>query len=259
MLIVVDVGNTQICLGLFEGAALIREFRVSTNRKATADELGVMLRGLLQGLPGAPVWEGVVLASVVPEMDGPLTEAVRHHLGVPVLTVGPAMPLPIRNAYRPPEAVGADRLMNAVAAVHEFGAPVLVVDFGTATTVDAVARGGVYQGGAILPGLLLSADALARGTALLPRVELRSPAPALGRNTEESLRAGILLGAAGAVERIIRDIQRRWGGRVPVVSTGGLATLVQPYCPVLRRWRPHLTLEGLRLTWLHHACRSKRR
>lgn len=258
MLITIDVGNTQVCLGVFEGAALIREFRLSTNRKATADELGVMLRGLLQGLPGKPKWEGVALASVVPDLDRPLTEAVKRVLGVSVLAVAPTMPLPIRNAYRPPEVVGADRLMDAVAAVHEFGAPVLVVDFGTATTVDAVARGRVYQGGAILPGLLLSADALARGTALLPRVELRPPARALGRNTEESLRSGILLGAAGAVERIVRDIQRRWGRRVPVVATGGLAALVRPLCPVLRYLRPHLTLEGLRLTWNYHFRRGGR-
>ncbi|MEW6515687.1 MAG: type III pantothenate kinase [candidate division FCPU426 bacterium] len=259
MLIVMDVGNTHMCFGVYQGSDLLREFRVSTNRKATADELGVLLRGLLHGVHGAPVWEGVVIASVVPEMDLPLTEAVQRQLRVPVLSVTPDMPLPIRNAYRPPEAVGADRLMNAVAAVNEFGAPVLIVDFGTATTIDAVARGRVYQGGAIMPGLLLSADALSRGTALLPRVELRPPSQALGRNTEESLQSGILLGAAGAVSKIVADIRRRWGQRVPVVATGGLASLVRPFCPVLRHHRPHLTLEGLRLTWLHHSRRSGRR
>ena len=153
-------------------------------------------------------WEGAVISSVVPELDSVISRAVWNAFRLKVLKIAPDMLLPIKNQYHPAHVVGADRLMNAVAVVHEFGTPVMVVDFGTAITVDVVSKQKSYLGGAILPGLSLAADALAHNTSLLHRVELRVPRKALGRNTEESLRAGVLLGAAGAVSLVIKKIRK---------------------------------------------------
>ncbi|MCD4813355.1 type III pantothenate kinase [bacterium] len=249
MLIAMDVGNTHICLGVFDQQILIKEFRVSTNRYATADETGLILSGLVKGISPEPQWEGVIIASVVPELDSVMIQAAQHAFGAPVEVVQSTTPLSVTNKYNPPEVVGADRLVNAVAAVQLFGAPVIIVDFGTAITVDVVSEKKEYLGGAILPGLTLSADALARGTSLLHRVELKSGAHALGRNTEESLRSGIILGAAGAVSLLITQMKKEIRPAVKVVATGGLAFLVAPYCEAIQAVRPELTLEGLRIAW----------
>jgi len=249
MLITIDVGNTHICLGVFEETRLIRQFRISTNRHATADEMALLLSGLLSGVNPSQIWKGVVFSSVVPELDSVIQEAVYNTFDQPVLKISPEMPLPIKNQYHPPHVVGADRLVNAIAAVREFGAPVIIVDFGTAITVDAVSRQKKYLGGAILPGLSLAADALAQSTSLLHRVELQSPRAALGRNTDESLRSGVLLGAAGAVSLLIKKMRQEIGGKAKVIATGGLARLVVPYCTEIKVVRPHLTLDGLRIAW----------
>jgi type III pantothenate kinase len=256
MLITIDVGNTHICLGLYAQDRLVKEFRLSTNRNATADEMGLVISGLLSGVNASLTWEGAVLASVVPELDSVIAKAVFDAFNIKVLKISPDMPLPIKNQYRPTHVVGADRLMNAVAAVEEFGAPVMVVDFGTAITVDVVSKQKVYLGGAILPGLSLAADALAQNTSLLHRVELRAPRMALGRDTEESLRAGVLLGAAGAVSLIVKRIRKEMGSPVKVIATGGMASLVVAHCTEIKEIRPHLTLDGLKLSWEY--CKHRR-
>ncbi len=250
MLVTIDIGNTHCCLGLFDGPALIKQFRVATNRRATADELGLVLDGLFRGLPGTPVWEGVVISSVVPELDANMALAARQVLKVSVLTIKSNLPLPIKNHYHAPHNVGADRLMSAVAAVEAYGAPVIMVDFGTATTIDVVGADRAYLGGAIMPGVLLSAEALAKGTSLLPRVELKMPQDAFGRDTDESMRCGILLGAAGAVEYLVQHIKTQINLPAKVVATGGWAPMLSPLCPSIEAINPNLVLEGMRLTWL---------
>ncbi len=256
MLITIDVGNTHICVGVFQGTRLTREFRLATNRRATSDELGLLLSGLLKNGQANEDWEGAVLSSVVPELDNGITTAVRESFGLALLNISPEMSLPVKNGYHPPGDVGPDRLMNAVAAGEEFGTPVIIVDFGTAITIDAVNARRVYRGGAIMPGLSLSADALARGTSLLPRVELTPSVQALGRTTEKSLQAGIFLGAAGAINHLVKKIKKELGANAKVVATGGLAPLVLPHCREIKYFRPHLTLEGLRLTWHYQLRRS---
>lgn len=250
MLVTIDIGNTHCCLGVFDGPNLIKQFRVATNRHATADELGLLLDGLFRGLPGPPSWEGGVISSVVPELDANMELAAAQVLQVPVLTIKANTPLPIKNAYHAPQNVGADRLMSAVAAVAGYGAPVIIVDFGTATTIDVVGPDRAYRGGAILPGILLSAEALAKGTSLLPRVELKMPHHAFGRDTEESMRCGILLGAAGAVEYLVQMIKSEISTPAKVVATGGWAGMLSPVCPSIEAIAPDLVLEGMRLTWL---------
>lgn len=252
MLVTIDIGNTHSCIGLFDRDKLVKEFRVATNRHATSDEWRLILDGLLREMKHQVKWEGIVLASVVPELDTVMEQAARNTLKVPVLTVTPDLELPIKNGYEPVQSVGADRLMSAVAAVAEFGAPVVIVDFGTATTIDMVSPDKLYLGGSIMPGLSLSAEALAQGTSLLHRIDLKSPANCYGRNTEESIRSGIIFGAAGAVNYIVIKMKKQLGQSVKVVATGGLAYLIKPYCPVIKTIRPALTLHGMRLTWHHH-------
>jgi type III pantothenate kinase len=251
MLITVDVGNTNIGLGIFRGRRLAREERWETDPRRSAADWRRQMARRLRNLTGP--WEGVVYASVVPAVDAALFAALRGFFKVPVLKVTPRLPLPVQNGYRTPGAVGADRLLAAVAAKEEFGAPVIVVDFGTAITVEAVSRDGVYLGGAILPGLRLAAEALERGTALLPRLtfDRRRPVRAWGRMTRESLESGLVLGAAGAVSRLVAAVRKQLGPRTPVVATGGMAPWVLPHCPELKNFRPHLIHEGLRLAWAY--------
>jgi len=252
MLLTIDMGNTNIGLGLFKGSKLIQELRLPTDRRATARALQRRLKVLVGARRSGP-WEGAMLASVVPDLDEALISAVRTVFKTEVLRITPALHLPVKNGYRKPAAVGADRLAAAVAAVAEFGAPVLVVDFGTAITVDAVSARGVYLGGAIFPGLRMAARALARDTALLPPIEIkpRRGLRPLGRTTQESLEAGIVLGAAGAVTFLVENINKEIGAPAPVVATGGLVSLVAPHCPAITAVRPYLIYDGLRLCWEH--------
>lgn len=257
LLLTLDVGNTNVGVGVFSGRRLVRVLSWPTRPRASRSALERTLAASLrrEGLRGP--WAGAAFASVVPSLDRPLRAAVRAVCGTKVLQVTALTPLPVRNAYGAPRTVGADRLVAAVAAVAEFGAPVIVVDFGTAITVDAVSRRREYLGGAILPGLELAADALAARTALLPRLDLsgapRRRTAALGRTTRDSLEAGLRLGAAGAVRALIAGLRRRVGAAAPVVATGGGARWVRSLCPEIRFVRPHLMHAGL-----HEAWRSSR-
>jgi len=255
MLLTIDVGNTTTSLGVFSGGRFLREFRLATARHGSSRVWRQRLVQRLRGSGLAGPWEGVVLASVVPDLDRALTAAAAAVFRTQVLRVTATMPLPVQNGYGAPRAVGSDRLVAAVAAVAEFGAPVIMVDFGTAVTVDAVSRDRRYLGGAILPGLELAADALAERTALLPRLRfsgapLRRP-QALGRFTRDSLEAGLRLGMAGAVSALIAGLRRVVGAEAPVVATGGAVRWVAPLCPEIRSVRPHLLHSGLREIWLH--------
>ncbi len=246
-LVAVDVGNSDTVVGLFTGAELVGFWRF-TSRAATADELGLRLDALAR----AHRWSrslGAVLCSVAPVLTLPWARALERLAGGPPVEVSAATArgLPIR--YHDRTAVGADRIANAVAARALYGTPAIVVDLGTATTFDCISQQGAYLGGAIAPGVATSAEELFRRAARLPRVELRRPVRALGRTTEESLQAGVLWGAAGQVDALVRRLALEMKGTPTVIATGGLAATVAPECETINRVDEALTLKGMRMIW----------
>jgi type III pantothenate kinase len=252
LLLTLDVGNTNIVLGAFDGADLVAHWRMSTRKNMTADELALTMRGLfdLSGLgdPGARVL-GAAASSVTPPLDRAIREWGATYLDGRLLVVDRGLDLGVRIHYSPPEAVGADRLVNAVAAYHGHGGPCVVVDFGTATTCDAVAENGDYLGGAIFPGVGISLEALVQAASKLPRVELRKPAAAIGTTTTDSLVSGLVYGYAAQVDGMVRRFQDELGGGAKVIATGGLAELICAESATVQSVEPWLTLEGLRLIW----------
>ncbi len=250
MLLAVDVGNTHTIFGLFEDGRLRADWRVATRRDATADEVGVLLRSLFEHAGFQPrEVRGVIVSSVVPDLNGVHQRMARRQFDVEPLFVGPGVKTGMPILYENPHEVGADRIVNAVAAVERFGAPVIVLDFGTATTFDVVSPGGEYLGGVIAPGLGVSAEALFKRAARLSPVDVRRPQRVVGRTTEESVRAGLFHGYAGLVEGLVRRIRDELGSEAPVVATGGLATVFESELRFLSAVDPRLTLEGLRLIW----------
>lgn len=248
MLLAVDIGNTTTGVAIYDGERLVHHWWLSTLRERTSDELGVMLSTLLR-LNGLEIRQisGAAISSVVPSQTEPWQQLCHRLLGLEALVVGPETDVGVRVGYRFPEELGADRLVNAAAAVHLYGAPVIVVDFGTATTFDVVDGSGCYLGGAIAPGVGISAEALFERAARLPRVELRRPSAAIGRTTADSIRSGIIFGFAGQVDGLVRRLMGELGERARVVATGGLAELIAPECETVEEVNPLLTLEGLRL------------
>lgn len=256
LLLTIDVGNTHITVGVFNDASLLRTWRLHTNRHATADEMGLLLTGLLkQATRQNDQVQGVAIASVVPALDAPLFQAAQLYLHQTPVVVGHGARLGIRNRYKKPEEVGADRLVNAVAVHHLFPKQAsIVVDFGTATTFDCVSARGDYLGGAICPGMELAGEWLATHTAKLPRVTFEAaPTHALGRTTKESLQSGLFWGYIALVEGLLQRLTREMGGRrLTIVATGGLSPVIGPHLKSVQRILPNLTLEGLRLIWLHN-------
>jgi type III pantothenate kinase len=257
MILVLDVGNTNITIGVYPldrpspGPAPDHFWRLPTRRDATGDELGIQLLSLFQSsrLPVARI-KAAAAASVVPSLDAPLSEAVFRYAGVRPLLVGPGVRTGVRNLYKPPSDVGADRLVNAAAAFARVKGACVIVDFGTATTVDAVDRRGAYLGGAIVPGPRMAAEALARGTAKLPLLEeIAHPPRVLGRTTRDSLASGLYYGYAGLVGELVRRMKSELGGSPTVLATGGLAEIWAPVVPGVKGVLPYLTLEGLWLIW----------
>ena len=250
MLLAIDAGNTHTVVGLFRGARLEADWRVATRRDATEDEIGVLLRALLAraGVDPRDV-EGMIVASVVPDVNDALSETGRRDFGCDPLFVGPGLKTGMPIQYENPHEVGADRIVNAVAALARFGAPVIVVDFGTATTFDVVSPAGAYLGGVIAPGLGLSAEALFAKAARLHRVSIRPPTRIIGRNTEQSLQSGLFHGYAALVEGLVERIRRELGTPAPVVATGGLSPVFAPELKFLEAVDVRLTLDGLRLLW----------
>ena len=251
MLLALDVGNSNTVLGVFEGDVLGPHWRISTEPHRTPDELALTLHGLLQFADlslGADL-DGVVIASVVP----PVTETYRavadRYLHAPPVVVEPGTRTGIPMRVDNPREIGADRIVNAVAVAELYGAPSLVVDFGTATSFDAVDRDGAFVGGAIAPGVRVSTDALADHAARLPKVEIARPADAMGRTTVSALQSGIVHGFAGQVDTVVRRLCDELGPDVTVVATGGLATTVLDVCDTIDHHDPWLTLKGLQLIW----------
>ncbi len=256
MLLVIDVGNTNITLGLYPpgkpvpGPAPKALWRLPSRRDATADELGLQLLSLINNMAPPPRVAAAAVASVVPSLDPVLREAVETYFDVAPLFIGPGVKTGVKNLYEPPGDVGADRLVDAAAAHARVKGACLVVDFGTATTFDCVSRDGSYLGGVITPGPRMAAEALARGTAKLPLLErLGRPPRAIGRSTQESLASGLFHGYVGLTEEILRKLKAEMGGAPAVLATGGLAGLWAPSVSMIREVVPHLTLEGLRLIW----------
>ena len=250
MILAVDIGNTQTVLGLVLDGRLDGSWRISTDATLTADEIRVKLGGLLalQGNSWGDV-ERLVIASVVPVLTVAYEQLALDATSVPPLVVGPGVKTGLRIAYDNPHEVGADRIANALAAVDAHGAPVLIVDFGTATTLDVVDASGAYLGGAIAPGVETSAEALFRRAARLSAVELEAPTRVIGRTTRESVQAGLVLGEALMVDGLVRRAWTEIDSECPVVATGGLAGRMAPLCETVTDVDPDLTLKGLMLVW----------
>jgi type III pantothenate kinase len=248
MLLALDVGNTNVTAGVFEGDRLVRLWRLATEKK-TADEYGAVLGGLLGRDAAGGAVDGVAIGSVVPALTGAFEEAARRHFRVEPLTVDHRTRTGVRLAVDHPAEVGADRILNALAALRLFGGPAVVLDFGTATTFDCVSKNGYYLGGAILVGARLASDALASGTAKLPQVEVRRPRRVIGRNTVECIQAGLFHGYLGMVERVLDLTVKEMGGRPRLLVTGGLGGLYAPHLSRKNVLVPDLTLQGLRLAF----------
>jgi type III pantothenate kinase len=254
VLLAVDVGNTNVTLALFDGERLAADWRVTSHRERTADEVGLELRQLfdLRGLD-TKIVTGVVISSVVPGLNPALIEASRQYLGCEPVMVGPGVKTGVRVRAENPREVGADRIANALAAFTKYGGPVVVIDFGTAVTYDAINAEGDYLGGAIAPGVEISLDALVSHTAMLRRVEPVAPDSVIGRNTVTSIQSGLVWGFVAQVEGMVARMVKELGGSAHVVATGGQASLVAGLTHVIEKTDPLLTLEGLRLIYLQNA------
>lgn len=249
-ILVLDVGNTNIVLGLYEGKELIHHWRMTTVRERTADEFGLMVKGFFRdkGLHTQDL-DGVVISSVVPPIMPALELMCHTYLDCKPIIVGPGIKTGLFIKYENPREVGADRIVNAVAAVHLYGPPFIVVDFGTATTFCVVDDTGQYLGGAIAPGMKTSLEALVEQSAKLPRIELVRPKRVVGKNTVTSMQSGVIYGFVGLVDGIVNRIKQEIPLPFKVIATGGLAELVSSDSHVIDIVNPNLTLEGLRILW----------
>ncbi|MFD0685833.1 type III pantothenate kinase [Actinomadura fibrosa] len=255
MLLTIDVGNTNTVLGLFEGEEVIEHWRINTDPRRTADEIAVVLQGLVQQSPLLAETDisGIALCSTVPSVLHEMREMCRRYYGdVSAVIVEPGVKTGVPVRMDNPKEVGADRIVNALAAVHLHGGPAIVVDFGTATTFDAVSAKGEYVGGAIAPGIEISIDALSSRGAQLHKIELVRPRSVIAKNTVEALQSGIIFGFAGQVDGIVERMSEELTddpGEVTIIATGGLAPLVLEESRCIDEYEPWLTLVGLRLIY----------
>ncbi|MBI2955014.1 MAG: type III pantothenate kinase [Chloroflexi bacterium] len=249
MLLAVDIGNTNIALGVYSGSELIADWRIATESHRMPDEYAMLLCNLLtnDGLPMTSI-RRMIVSSVVPPLVTTFKELGERYFKLSPLVVGPGVKTGVRILYENPKEVGADRIVNALAAFRLYGGGLIVVDFGTATTFDAISPEGDYLGGAIAPGIGISSEALFKFAAKLPHVELTRPKTAVGKNTINSMQSGILFGYVGLVEGLINRFNQELG-KSRVVATGGLAEVVAKETPTIDIINPRLTLEGLRLIY----------
>jgi len=250
MLLTIDIGNTNLTLGLYNGERLGRHWRLATDHARMPDEYGLTFLGLLQNA-GRTVADltGIVLASVVPNLTGRVVEACQEYLEQEPLVVDTGVKTGIRILYEDPRAVGADRVADAVAVLKLYGGPACVIDFGTATTFNAVTREGDYLGGAITAGVNLAAEALFTRAAKLPRMDLQRPPSVIGRNTVHAMQSGLLFGYVSMVEGMVARFRSELGSDMKVIATGGLAEVVARETDVIDVISPWLTLDGLRIIW----------
>lgn len=256
MFLAVDIGNTNITLGLYREDVLGPRWRFATGHEKTADEYGTLMTGLFRhaGIDVAEV-KAAALASVVPPLTGTFVEVCRTYLGIEPMVVDETVYTGIRVQTENPAQVGADRIVDAAAAFKLYGGPACIVDFGTATTFDAVSREGDYIGGAIAPGIGIAAAALFERAAKLPKVEIQKPPSAIGRNTAHSLQSGLLFGYVGLVEGMISRFRSELGPETKVIATGGLAEVIAQQTKSISVLAPWLTLDGLRI--IYHMNQSR--
>jgi type III pantothenate kinase len=248
MLLAIDLGNTNLTFGLFEGDELKHDWRLATRRESMPDELGLVMVELMEQHQFHPDdVDAVVVASVVPPLNSSLVEAVQRYFHKEPLIVGPGIKTGLKIHYRDPKEVGADRIVAAMAAFKKYGGPLIIIDFGTGTTYDVVSKDGDYLGGAIAPGLGISVEALYQRAARLQRVELKAPSAVIGRTTAESMQAGIIYGYTAQVEGMVARIGKELGDTPRVIATGGFAGLIAAETPVIELVDQRLMLEGLRL------------
>jgi len=250
MLLTIDIGNTNITLGLFQGETLNNHWRMATDNERMPDEYGIMIDNLLEhaGVRHTDL-EGVCMASVVPPLTSRMIQACNTYLDAEPLNVDYSTKTGVDIQIDNPKSLGADRIVDVAAVKHFYGAPACVVDFGTATTFDAIDRSGAYIGGAIAPGIGISVEALVRSTAQLPRVDLQAPPSVIGKNTIHAMQSGLFFGYVSLVEGMVDRFGKLLGPEIKVIGTGGLAELVAKQTHVIQITAPWLTLDGLRLIW----------
>ena len=254
MLLVIDVGNTNVTLGLFKGDTLGSHWRLATDHARMPDEYGLQFQGLLHNA-GHTIKDlkAICLASVVPQLTGRVVQACQEYLEKDPFIVDVGIRTGIKVRYEDPKAVGADRIADAVAVMYLYGGPACVIDFGTATTFNALTRDGEYLGGAITAGIHLATEALFVRAAKLPRIDLQRPPSIIGRNTVHAMQSGLLFGYVSMVEGMVERFRKELGADMKVIATGGLAAIVAQETDVIQIIAPWLTLEGLRILWdLNH-------
>ena len=250
MLLTIDIGNTNLTLGLYEGDKLGAHWRLATDHNRMPDEYGLQLLGLLQNAEKTlSEITGISLASVVPPLTGRVIQACREYLKQEPLVVDAGIKTGIKIRYEDPKAVGADRVCDAVAVMKLYGGPACVVDFGTATTFNAITKDGEYLGGAITAGINLAAEALYTRAAKLPRIDLQVPPSVIGRNTVHAMQSGLLFGSVSMVEGMVARFRSELGSDMKVIATGGLAEIVAKETREINIIAPWLTLDGLRIIW----------
>lgn len=250
MLLAIDIGNTNVVLGVFEGERLRESWRVGTKASITADEYAVIVKDLFafSGIEFRQI-DGIIISTVVPPLLSIMSEMSRKYFKIEPMVVTSELKTGITLSYENPREIGADRIVNAAAAFRLYGGPLIIIDFGTATTFCAVTANGEYLGGAITPGVKISAEALYQRAAKLPRIELTRPRTIIGRDTVSAMQAGILYGYAGLVDGIVERMKRELSPDARVIATGGLAELVAPETRGTIEVIPNLTLEGLRFIY----------
>jgi type III pantothenate kinase len=250
MIFVFDVGNTNTVLGVYDGDELKYHWRVETNRNRTEDEFGMVVKSLFDasGLSFSSI-DGIIISSVVPPIMFALERMCKKYFKLTPLVVGPGMKTGLNIKYENPREVGADRIVNAVAAIHEYGSPLIIVDFGTATTYCYINEQRQYMGGAIAPGIGISTEALYSKAAKLPRIEITRPEGVIGKNTVSAMQAGIVYGYVGQVEGVVKRMIDQSEQKPKVIATGGLSTLIAAESTIIDIVDPYLTLKGLQLIY----------
>ena len=255
MLLTIDLGNTNLTIGLYDGETLAHHWRLATDPARMPDEYGLQLLGLLTNAGRTPAdLTGACFSSVVPPLTGRLVQACQEYLHQEALVVEPGLKTGIQIRYEDPSTVGTDRIADAAAVMHSYGGPACIIDFGTATTFNALTKEGDYLGGAITAGINLAAEALFARAAKLPRIDLQKPPSVIGRNTTNAMQSGLIYGYVAMTEGMVARFREELGSEMKVIATGGLAEIIARETPVINIHAPWLTLDGLRIIWeLNHS------